>query len=127
MNLHGLVSPVVSAINPQVPATLQISTGSTIAEDGTRIPTYEKARTVTAQVQPLSSRDLRQLEGLNLGGNLVAIYLYGEVDGLVRSANKGGDLVTLTTPPNAGVWLVNQVLEQWPDWAKCACTLQNGG
>lgn len=126
MNLHGIVAGVISAVNPIVPGTLQISTGSSQAADGTRIPTFATPINIGAQVQPLTWRDIQQLDGLNLQGNRVAIYVYGEVDGLVRPQNKGGDLITLTTPPNAGVWLVAQVLEAWPDWSKVAATLQNG-
>ena len=75
-----------------------------------------------AQVQALTFRDIVQIEGLNLQGTRRAIYLSGRVDGLVRSLNKGGDLITL---PDGSVWLVAMVLEQWPDWVKCAATLQN--
>lgn len=85
-----------------------------------------------AQVQALSWKDLQQLDGLNMNGERRAIYLEGEFDGVVRPSMKGGDLITLTTGANAGVWLVAQVLEQWSDgdtkaWCKCACTLQNDG
>ena len=48
-----------------------------------------------AQVQALSGRDLRQIEGLNLQGTLRAVYLNGVIDGIVRVALKGGDLITL--------------------------------
>jgi hypothetical protein len=46
------------------------------------------------------------------------------VDGLVRVINKGGDLITL---PDGSIWLVAQVLEQFPDWVSAAITLQDGG
>lgn len=80
---------------------------------------------VNAQVQPVTWRDLQQLEGLNLNGTRVKIYLYGEIDAIVRSTNKGGDLITIATGVNRGVYLVAQTIEQFPDWCSCACTLQN--
>ena len=66
------------------------------------------------------------MEGLNQQGDQIAFYLNGEVDGLVRQRNKGGDLITISTGPLAGVYLVTLVLEQWNDWCKVAATLQNG-
>lgn len=80
-----------------------------------------------AQVQPVTWRDIQQMEGLTLQGTRWKIYLYGEVDGLVRNENKGGDLITIpASSPHAGVWLVTQVLESWPDWTCAAITLQDG-
>jgi hypothetical protein len=78
-----------------------------------------------AQVQPITWRDLQQLDGLNLGGTRRKIYINGITDGVVRSLRQGGDLVTIAGGVNAGVWLVAQVLEQFPDWVSAAITLQN--
>ena len=78
---------------------------------------------VPAQIQSLTFRDLTQIDGLNLQGDRFGIYFYGEIDGIVRPDNKGGDLVTF---PNGKIYLVAIVLEQWPDWCKVAATLQNG-
>ena len=84
-------------------------------------------RPVSAQVQAMTWRDLQQVEGMNLQGTRRKIYLYGRADGAVRPLAKGGDLVTISTGgPNDGVYLVAQVLEQYPDWCSVACTLQNG-
>lgn len=80
-----------------------------------------------AQIQPITWRDIQQMEGLTLQGTRWKAYLYGQVDGLVRVESKGGDLITIPAPsPHAGVWLVTQVLEQWPDWVVAAITLQDG-
>lgn len=126
MNLHGIVSGVVAAVNPLVPGTIRVSTGSTTAADGTRTPTYAAPVTVPMQVQPLTKGEIEHLDGLNIQSTGRGIYVNGHVDGLVRATNKGGDLITLTDGPNAGVWLVVAVLEAWADWTKCAVTLQNG-
>lgn len=80
---------------------------------------------IIAQVQPLSSRDLRQVEGLNLQGTVKALYVNGPLLGVVRPAVKGGDMITL---PNGSVWLVTLPLEQWNDtagWSKAVIVLQN--
>lgn len=124
MDLLAITAGIVGAVNPQVPAVVQISTGSTPGTAGKRVPTYESPVTILAQVQALTYDDLRQVEGLNLNGTRRAIYFEGELNGVVRSKLKGGDLVTLSDGPNAGTWLVAHVLEQWEDWVKVAVTLQ---
>lgn len=124
MNFHGLVSGVVSAVNPLVPLTVKVNTGYTTDSTGKRTPTYAAPLVnVPGQVQNLTYSDLKQIEGLNLQGIRRAIYINGRVDGLVREGNKGGDIIT---SPDGNVWLVAHVLEYWPDWCKVAVTLQNG-
>jgi hypothetical protein len=125
MNLHGIVSPYIAAVNPSIPVSFRASTGSALAPGGHRQPTYADAVTVRAQVQPLQFKDITQLDSLNIQGTRIAIYLYGRADGLVRPQAKGGDLIDIATGVAAGTWLVAVVAEQWPDWVKVLCTLQN--
>ena len=125
MNLNAIAGPIVRAVNPATPATVQISNGHTTNADGTQSPRFLTPVPVGADVQALSFRDLQQVEHLNLQGTRVAIYLNGQLNGLVRSQNKGGDLVTIASGAHAGVYLVAMVLEQWADWVKVAATLQN--
>jgi hypothetical protein len=126
MNLHGLVGPVISVVNPLLTVSVQVSTGFTTTASGNRTPTYAPAVSVAAQVQPLSWRDLQQLEGLNLQGVRKAIYLNGEIDGLVRQTSQGGDVITF---PDGTVWLVVMILEGWnitAGFTKAAIVQQNG-
>jgi hypothetical protein len=197
MNLHSIVAPIIGAVNPLIPVTLQISVGFTTNADFTKSPAYATpgaltasvtgtvldvtaiasgvlqdgqtlsdltsdllpntiiteqltgtkggigtyslnqaqtvdseamttSMTVIAQVQALSGRDLRQIEGLNLQGTLKTIYVNGRIAGVVRVQSKGGDLVTL---PDGSVWLVSQVLEPWnatAGWTKAVIALQDG-
>jgi hypothetical protein len=194
MNLHGIVAASISAVNPLVPVTVQVSTGpGATTAAGKRVPTFAtpggltgsitgdvltvtaqasgkllKGQTLTgtgipaqtsivaqlsgtagglgtyrinrvldaplvdvaittalivpAQIQSLTFRDLQQIDGLNLQGNRNGIYFYGQIDGIVRPDNKGGDLITF---PDGSIWLVAMVLEDWPDWCKVAATRQN--
>ena len=126
MNLHKIVTGVISAVNPQIVGTFQASSGNITGGSGKRTPSYAPPINVYMQVQPLSTGDIMKLDGLNLQGVMSKIYMNGRVDGAVRPEVKGGDLFTITSGVNKGVWLVNNVLEQWPDWACCAVTLQNG-
>ncbi len=123
MNLHGLAAGAIGAVNPFAQVTLKLpsATGYTTNPDGSRAPQYAASTTVSAQIQALSGKDLRQIESLNLQGTLKKMYFYGEVDAIVRSTRGGGAVVTL---PDNSVWLVTQVLEQWPDWCSVVVTLQ---
>lgn len=123
MNLHALVSGVVGTVNPNVAATIKISTGYTKTPTGKQVPAYAAPVTVTAQVQDLSQRDIQHLSSLNVQGSQKVLYLNGSLSGLVRPLGKGGDLVVI----GSDTWLVTAVMEQWPDWAKVSVTLQNGG
>jgi hypothetical protein len=127
MNLHAIASGVVAAVNPPIDAIVRISCGYDTASDGKRTPKYLPPVTVPAQLQSMTFGDLRQVEGLNLQGDKRGIYLYGNLNGIVRAENKGGDMITLAWPGNAldgSEWLVAMVLEHWPDWCKVAVTLQ---
>lgn len=77
------------------------------------------------QVQPMSFGELRQMEGLNLGGVRNKVYLFGIVDAVVRPERKGGDLLTIASAPWAGNYLMPVVFETWPGWCSAAIQLQN--
>jgi len=124
MNLHGIVGPIVAAVNPPLLCSLQASTGYTTASDGTRVPSYAAPVQIEVQAQALTYNDLVQIDGLNIQGKRLAMYIQGDWEGLVRSDSKGGDLITL---PDGTVWLCAQVLEDWAlssGWTKICATLQ---
>jgi hypothetical protein len=125
MNLHGIAGPIIATVNPTLTALFSGSVGWTQKPDRSRVAAYSDPVPVPAQVQALTWKDLQQLDGLNLQGTKVGIYLYGMAAGAVRVNFKGGDLITITDGNWAGVYLTHVVLEQWPDWVKIACTLQN--
>lgn len=125
MDLYGITSGVIASVNPMTPAVLKVSTGSAKNPDFTRSPGYAPPVDVLAQVQELTTKDLMHLDGLNAQPSTVAIYVSGKVQGLVRSENKGGDLIAIPAGTRAGTYLVTAVLEQWADWVKVAATLQN--
>ena len=95
MNLHQIASGGIGSVNPFIPLSIRVSTGSTTEDDGSRTPSYAPAVTAPGQVQALTFRDIQQLDGLNLQGTRRAIYVNGRVEGLVRVENRGGDLVTV--------------------------------
>jgi len=120
MNLHGIVSGAVGAVNPQTKAMLSVSAGYVTADDGTQVPAYLRPKAVLLQIQALTGADLKQLDSLNIQGSTQAVYVSGDVEGVVKPDNKGGDLLVF----NHQIWLTTAVLERWPDWVKVAVIRQ---
>ena len=125
MNLHAIVRPLITTVNPDVPATWQRSTGYTTGTDGTRTPTYASAP-IRVQAQALSARDIAQLTdaGIALEPVMRSVHMFGDAQGLVRPQAKGGDLLTFDYAGTPRVWKVINVMETWPDWCRVAVALQ---
>ena len=123
MNLHAIVSPVVGAINRNVFGDLVTNQGYSTDAAGRRTPTMVTVEGVRMQVQALSGPELAQLDGLNIQAVKRGVYLFGDVQGVVRPEAKGGDLLRFS----GREWLVVAVLETWGEakWCKVAVTLQD--
>jgi hypothetical protein len=125
MNLHNIVAPYISAVNPPLLCSLKASIGYETAADGTQQPAYASPVDIEVQTQALQYNDIAQLNGLNIQGKRLAMYINGDWEGVVRSDSKGGDIITL---PDGSVWLCAMVLENWSmssGWTKIAATQQN--
>jgi hypothetical protein len=126
MNLNAIAAPAVGLVNPRQAVTVYLSTGPTATGgDGSRTGTYAASFTATMQIQPISTGDLRKLEGLNLQGKFTKLYLDGALRGLERINSLGGDLVVLK---DGTTYLVKAVLEGWTPtagWCSVAVILQN--
>lgn len=119
MNLHGIVSGAIGAVNPFVPAQIKISTGSTTLPSGKREPSYS-VTDVSAQIQALSYEDLKHIDGLNIQGVVKTVYVNGNFNGVNRPRQQGGDLLVV----NGEEWLIVKVVEEWPDWCHFVINLQ---
>jgi hypothetical protein len=122
MDLRSIANSVSSTINPNISVIVRRSTGFTIGTGRKQIPSYAAGVTGPAQMQALDSKDLKQLDGLNIQGTIRALYLRGTLAGVVRPDSTGGDLVLI----GAETWLVVKVLESWPTWTKAAICRQGG-
>jgi hypothetical protein len=122
MDLRGIANSVSSTVNPNISVTVRRSSGYTIGTGRKQIPAYAADVTGPAQMQALDSKDLKQLDGLNIQGTIRALYLRGTLAGVVRPDSTGGDLVLI----GSETWLVVKVLEAWPTWTKAAVALQGG-
>lgn len=126
MNLHQIVRGAIGAVNPDVLARVFISTGSTTAPDGKRVPAYAPPQTdVPMQVQPLTGKDIRHIDALNIQGVDRAIYVNGAVRGVQRKDGTGGDMLYVLN----AYWLVVVMLEPWDGagWTKVGVTQQLTG
>lgn len=124
MNLQAVVSPYTATVSPPTIGTLYVSTGSTTNADYSRSPSWTAYTGVSFDVQALSGRDLRQIDGLNLQGTLRSVYLQGNIEGIDRPAAKGGDVLYFS----GQYWIVTVVAEPWANngWTKVIVVLQNG-
>lgn len=129
MNLNAIAVQYTGAVTPPSTATLYLSTGpSATSASGNRTPTYAESFPLTLTVQPISTGDLRKLEGLNIQGVTEKLYLNGQLRGLQRVNKLGGDLVVLK---DGTTYLVKAVLEAWRfvsaenGWCCVAVVLQN--
>lgn len=125
MNLHGLVRSAINTVNPDQLITLKRSNGYITDKAGKQIPQYETLKGM-AQIQAMSSSDLRHTDNLNIQGTMRAVYLQGNWCGVVRADQKGGDILEFGQTPNSPVqtWKVVSVVETWPDWSKVIVCLQ---
>jgi hypothetical protein len=131
MDLRSIANQVSNTVNPNIIVSLQTSAGYTTGAGARQVPVYNSPLTGAAQVQALDGSDLKQLEGLNIQGSIRALYMYGNLAGVIRPDSKGGDLVTIGAQSGApallvGIWLVTKVLESWPEWTKVAICKQGG-
>lgn len=130
MDLRTIANQVSNTINPNIIVIWQPSNGFTIGAAGKQVPAYGAGISGPAQIQALDDSDLRHTEKLNITGSLRALYLKGNLAGVIRADNKGGDLITIGAAPGVpallvGTWLTTKVSESWPLWTKVVIVKQN--
>ena len=120
MNLRKIANASIQAINKDVSITAKVSDGTYTTEpDGTRIPNYTTIIT-TGNMQPLSTQDLKRLEGLNIQNVTAKVFLNGNFEGVFRNTQRGGDLLII----GGNTYLVTAVIERWPSWCLVGVTMQ---
>lgn len=126
MNLRQIANSVTQITNPNISVTWIQASGTTTGADGTRTPTTTSS-TILAQVQGLSASDLRHVDALNIQGVVRSVHMYGNVQGVVRADQKGGDILQFPEIPGGTIknWRVIQVMETWPEWSRVLVVLQN--
>lgn len=123
MNLRSIANLATRAVNPNVSATVQRSTGYTTGANGKQVPSYAAPSPVVIQAQALSKREIEHLDSMNLSNATRAVYANVLLTGVDRVKQSGGDLLTF----DGAVWLVVAVLEDWSltaGWCKVALSRQ---
>lgn len=128
-NLHGIVRGIINTVNPDITAVYLASTGQSTDANYKTGPTYAAPVSMGAQSQPITTRDIRRYDFLSGQGVFRAVYLFGNLQAIVRSMQLGGDLLKFPQFKGAPVetWLISAVDETWtPDngWCRVICTLQ---
>ena len=124
MNLALIVNGITSIVHGSVLATVKRSTGYTVNADKSVTPTFETVEDVRVNRQPMTSGDLRMVEGLNLTGQKSSFYVWGDYGPGQSQDGTGGDLFTL---PDGTRWLAVYELENWfaeDGWKRLAMVRQ---
>jgi hypothetical protein len=114
MNLHRLAKSLINRVNPFIKATLKRSDGYEAGKGASKVPKYKPDENISIQLQPLTSDDLRHIDGLNLQGIVKSIHTDGNIYGALRREEIGGDLIII----DGVTWLVIEPIELWPDWCR---------
>jgi len=121
MNLRTIANSKIQGINKDLNIFLKISDGYTQGNGARQIPLYLPDVEIKGQLQAADEEFLKQQDGLNLESVYRNLYISGNLDGVVRSRIKGGDLVIISNEE----WLIVKVLEHWSDWVKVLICLQS--
>lgn len=128
--LRGIANNAIQGINRNKPIALRTGTYQINPNTLLQEVVYTETQ-VMGNVQSLSNDDLRQIESLNLEGTIRAVYLYGNVSGVVRASGQGSSVLRFESDIGGVVgtweWNVFKVAEAWDGWCKVFVVLQDNG
>jgi hypothetical protein len=126
IDVRTLANRTIQVVNDNITLTWDRSTGYNTAASGQRTETFA-SQDIQAQVQGLSAAELQHIDGLNVQGVMRAVYMYGNIQGVVKADQKGGDILHFAEIQGGTIrrWRVIQVLETWQTWCKVAVILQS--
>jgi hypothetical protein len=128
VNLHAAIRGAINSINPNQQISWSAYQSCPIdTNTGIATPQYAAAQPIWAQIQPLSTDQLKQMEQLNIQGVLREVRMKGAVASGVRQDGTGGDLLQFPELPGGPMrtWMVMAVPEQWPTWCCVIARMQN--
>jgi len=125
-DVRSIANPFTQITNPNQEIAWLQNSGYTTDATGHRTP-LQTTVPIQAQIQGLSAADLRHLDGLNIEGVLRSVHMFGNVQGVVRADQKGGDILQFPEIPGGTIknWLIIKVMETWTNWARVVVALQN--
>lgn len=126
MNLHDIVSSSISSINPFQSITITTRGGYIVNNYGERTAKEGTTITVMADVQPLSSEDIKFISNYNQSSIYKSFYVSADVNGINRPLAKAGDIITW----NGNRYYITSLKEGWYEtcgWNHFIGVLQLGG
>lgn len=126
MNLHEVVSSAINAINPFQEITIVSRGGYVVNDYGETVVCTDKKITVMADIQPVSSEDIKFINNYNQSSIYKSFYVSEDVHGLNRPLAKSGDIIEW----NGNTYYVTSLKEGWYDtcgWNHFIGVLQLGG
>ena len=121
MNLHSLVRGVITRLNEDQEVVVFINKGYEHFAGGITKPVWRKIHT-TAQVQPVSSNEIKFIDNYVESSTYRTFYLNGNFSGLNRRTGTGGDKILW----NGYYWFVASNPEPWEiaGWTCVQCVQQ---
>ena len=115
MNLHNIVRPAITAINPDQPVTIKVNQGNEHFAGGIVKAKWQTIST-TAQIQPVPSSEIQFIDNYVASNTYRNFYLNGEFSGLNRRSETGGDIIQW----NGYDWYIDSEPEPWntAGWTK---------
>ncbi|OOF43036.1 hypothetical protein BKK51_12195 [Rodentibacter trehalosifermentans] len=119
MNLRHIANSAITAVNPNIPAILQVNQGHVTDDTGRRVSNYESYN-VSIQAQSLSTQDLSLFDSLAQQGQLLNVYISGQIHALRRITGQGADKLVFKAfgENESSEWLIKSVSESFPNWCK---------
>lgn len=126
INVRSLANMATQNVNPNRMVTLEVNQGYAVNEYGEQVAAF-LSEEVEIQSQSLSNSDKRLLDGINLQGEYITIYVYGAVDGIRRWIQKGSSRFIFPAygESDSVVWNVEMVAESWPTWTRVIACRQS--
>lgn len=119
MNLRQIANRAITTVNPNIPAVLKLNVGMETDDTGKRVAKFDEIN-VKIQPQSLSSNDLQMFDTLAQQGQLLNVYISGQIHALRRISQKGADKLIFKAfgENEESEWLIKSVAESFPDWCK---------
>lgn len=111
MNLHEIVSGAINSINPFQEITITPREDYTVNIYGEAEPINKESYTIMAQIQPVSSEDIKFINNYNESTVYMAFWLSANTSGLNRPLLKGGDKVVWGNK----TFFITNMPEDWYD------------
>lgn len=126
MNLHEIASNAINSINPFQTITITPRSSYTVNEYGEAVAIEGVSYSIQADVQPVSSEDIKFINNYNESTVYKAFWVSANTFGLNRPMARGGDKVVC----NGKTYYVTSMPEDWYEtvgWSHFVGALQLGG